>query len=34
MSITGDGYRLRRHRDAINARRPALTGRVEGGEFS
>jgi DNA replication protein DnaC len=34
LSITGDSYRMRRHRDAINAIRPALTGRSEGGEFS
>src|SRR5947208_10181056 len=34
LSITGDSYRMRRHRDAINALRPALTGRPEGGEFS
>jgi DNA replication protein DnaC len=34
LSITGDSYRMRRHRDAINALRPALTGRTEGGEFS
>jgi DNA replication protein DnaC len=34
LSITGDSYRMRRHRDAINALRPALTGRIEGGEFS
>jgi len=34
LSITGDSYRMRRHRDAINALRPALTGRAEGGEFS
>jgi DNA replication protein DnaC len=33
LSITGDSYRMRRHRDAINALRPALTGRREGGEF-
>jgi DNA replication protein DnaC len=29
LSITGDSYRMRRHRDAIQALRPALTG----GEF-
>jgi DNA replication protein DnaC len=34
LSITGDSYRMRRHRDAINALRPALTGRLQGGEFS
>ena len=34
LSITGDSYRMRRHRDAINALRPALTGRPQGGEFS
>jgi DNA replication protein DnaC len=34
LSITGDSYRMRRHRDAINALRPALTGRAQGGEFS
>jgi len=34
LSITGDSYRMRRHRDAINALRPALTGRVQGGESS
>jgi DNA replication protein DnaC len=34
LTITGDSYRMRRHRDAINALRPALTGRPEGGEFS
>jgi hypothetical protein len=33
VSITGDSYRMRRHRDAIAALRPALTGRPEGGEF-
>ena len=33
LSITGDSYRMRRHRDAINAIRPALTTRREGGEF-
>jgi DNA replication protein DnaC len=33
LSITGDSYRMRRHRDAINALRPALTGRPQGGEF-
>lgn len=30
LSITGDSYRMRAHRDAINALRPAITG----GEFS
>ena len=34
LSITGDSYRMRRHRDAINTLRAALTGRAEGGEFS
>jgi DNA replication protein DnaC len=34
LSITGDSYRMRRHRDAIKALRPALTGRADGGEFS
>jgi DNA replication protein DnaC len=33
LSITGDSYRMRRHRDAINAIRPALTGHAQGGEF-
>jgi DNA replication protein DnaC len=33
LSITGDSYRMRRHRDAINALRPALTARPAGGEF-
>jgi DNA replication protein DnaC len=33
LSITGDSYRMRAHRDAINALRPALTGRREGEEF-
>ena len=33
LSVTGDSYRMRRHRDAINALRPALTGRAPGGEF-
>jgi DNA replication protein DnaC len=32
LTITGDSYRMRRHRDAINALRPALTGRAEGGK--
>jgi hypothetical protein len=27
LTITGDGYRMRRHRDAIAGLRPALTGR-------
>ena len=26
LSVTGDSYRMRRHRDAINALRPAITG--------
>jgi DNA replication protein DnaC len=34
LSITGDSYRMRRHRDAIDALRPALTGHAQGGEFS
>jgi hypothetical protein len=32
-SITGDSYRMRRHRDTINALQPALTGRATRGEF-
>jgi DNA replication protein DnaC len=32
LSITGDSYRMRRHRDAIAALRPALTGPPQGGE--
>ena len=28
LSVTGDSYRMRRHRDAIQALRPALTGRA------
>jgi DNA replication protein DnaC len=34
LSITGDSYRMRRHRESIDALRPALTGRAQGGEFS
>jgi len=34
LSITGDSYRMRRHRDTIAALRPALTGRPTPGEFS
>ena len=34
LTITGDSYRMRRHRDTIAALRPALTGRPEGGECS
>ena len=34
LSITGDSYRMRRHRDAIATLRPALTGRPHDGEFS
>ena len=34
LSITGDSYRMRRHRDAIQAIRPALTGHPTTGEFS
>jgi len=33
LTITGDSYRMRRHRDAIEALRPALTGRPADGEF-
>jgi len=33
LSVTGDSYRMRRHRDAIAALRPALTGRAPGEEF-
>jgi DNA replication protein DnaC len=33
LSVTGDSYRMRRHRDAIAALRPALTGLPQGGEF-
>jgi DNA replication protein DnaC len=33
LSVTGDSYRMRRHRDAIAALRPALTGHPAGGEF-
>jgi DNA replication protein DnaC len=33
LSVTGDSYRMRRHRDAIDALRPALTGRAPGEEF-
>ena len=32
LSVTGDSYRMRRHRDAIAALRPALTGLPQGGE--
>ena len=32
LSVTGDSYRMRRHRDAIAALRPALTGHPQGGE--
>jgi DNA replication protein DnaC len=34
LSIPGDSYRMRRHRDAIASLRPALTGRPQGGESS
>src|SRR5215210_5458270 len=34
LTITGDSYRMRRHRDTIAALRPALTGRAQHGEFS
>ncbi|MGI8429847.1 MAG: hypothetical protein ACR2OB_11210 [Solirubrobacteraceae bacterium] len=30
LSVTGDSYRMRRHRDALNALRPALTGHPTG----
>jgi DNA replication protein DnaC len=33
LTVTGDSYRMRRHRDAIAALRPALTGPQQGGEF-
>lgn len=33
LSITGDSYRMRRHRDVVAALRPALTGRSQGGDF-
>ena len=33
LSITGDSYRMRRHRDTIAALRPALIGHPQGGEF-
>jgi transcriptional regulator with XRE-family HTH domain len=32
LSITGDSYRMRRHRDALQALRPALTGHPQGEE--
>jgi DNA replication protein DnaC len=32
LSVTGDSYRMRRHRDAIAALRPAFTGRAPGEE--
>jgi len=31
LSITRDSYRMRRHRDAIAALRPPLTGQLQGG---
>ena len=34
LTITGDSYRMRRHRDAINALRPTLTNTPKTGEFS
>ncbi len=34
LPITGDSYRMRRHRDAINAIRPALSATPSGAEFS
>jgi DNA replication protein DnaC len=33
LAINGDSYRMRRHRDAINGLRPAITGHPQGGEF-
>ena len=33
LSVTGDSYRMRRHRDAIAALQPAITGHAPGGEF-
>ena len=33
FNITGDRYRMRRHRDAIAPLRPALTGHPQGAEF-
>ncbi len=33
LSVTGDSYRMRRHRDAIATLRPALTGRPPREEF-
>ncbi len=33
LAINGDSYRMRLHRDAINAIRPALSSRPKGGEF-
>ena len=33
LAITGDSSRMGRHRDAINAIRPALSTRSQGGEF-
>ena len=33
LSVTGDSYRMRRHREAIAALRPALTGRPPGEEL-
>ncbi len=33
LAITGDSYRMRRHQDALNALRPALTGHPQGGEL-
>jgi DNA replication protein DnaC len=32
LAVTGDSYRMRRHQDALNALRPALTGHPQGGE--
>ncbi len=34
LSITGDSYRMRRHQEAINALRPALTGTRQSGEIT
>lgn len=34
LAVTGDSYRMRRHQDALNALRPALTGQPKSGESS
>ena len=34
LTVTGDSYRMRRHRDALAALRPALTGRADSGTFA